>query len=624
MKSMLIYVLTVCLLTLPSSAFTVQSSQNSGLDLVQRLGHGEFNNLVYVPEDGVAYIASASGLLLWDREEPDTLTDLLEVAEGGVSYVTFLNSSNQVLVLGLRNGSILTYSVENRQTTQLTSVGQFIRSISVSYDEAFLAIDSENGNVLLFNQLTKELTTLPDSLRSPSMFSPTEPLLIASNDSGLIVWDYQRDSQSNIPLPNLNELIMRIAFSHDGRQFAVSIRDGTIHVGKPGSAELVHTFSPFGCCVDSLHFDSSGKHIIAPYFYEGLVSWSLETLQMDFTLPAIYLADFAVIPDTLDVIALSFDGNLNYWPEGSDEPSAEIINTIGVSNQLEPIGDEIISVSNEFAVDEIILRSLDQPEQSDRFQLPDYKMLISLSIAPDNTELAYYAEPDDRPRNTAYIRRVDLSSKMLIEQYTLALDSVYDLQYDTSSDRIAIAGRFLNREGISEGQIVLVPDDQSKHSVLYYDGMIDALSVDWLEGNDKLVSTHLNGAITLWDVVSQMPEQFAKIPSMPIAQAVSENGEVLAVITYNNTLHLFNLDDLSPLVEISIDSELFKVGVSAEYRMVVTGSRDGSLRSYSFDGTLVFDLKAHSGQIEAIVFRGSNIVTSSFDYTTKVWQIHDS
>lgn len=616
--------LIVCSLTPPNSASFALALQNVELDLVSRLGYGEFHNLVYDPDKGVAYIASASGLLLWDQKQPDILTDLLEVAEGGVSYVTSLNPAKQTLLLGLPNGSILAYSVDDQQTDELTSVRQFIRSISVSYDETYLAIDGDNRDILLFNLRTLELSTLPDTLRAPSMFSPTEPLLIASSDTGLIRWDYRQNTQSEVAVPNLNDFIMKTEFSEDGRRFAIAIRDGTIHVWNSDSIQLIHTISPLSCCVDSLHFDSSGTHIIATYFSVGVVSWSLETLEIDFSFPTTGLVDFAVIPGTWDVILLRFNGDLKYWSEGSEEPSVEIINPMGISNQLETIGSQVISLAYEFDSDEIMFRPVDQQEKSERLQLPDYEMIIDVAIAPNGTELAYYAQPEGHPRNIAYVRRLDLSSKTLIEQYTLALHAVYDLQYDTLSNRVAVAGQFLNRNGMAEGQIVIVSNDESEPVVVSYKGMGGVLSIDWLDDNAKLVSTHVNGMIVLWDVSMQSPTEFTQVPAMATAHAVSQDGTALAVITYTNTVHVFNLNDLTSIIEISLDSELYTVGVSAEYRLVVVGSRDGSLRGYDFDGTPVFDLKAHSGQIEAIVFSGSYLVTSSLDYTTKIWQIRAS
>jgi WD40 repeat protein len=625
MRSIGVLFLLMCVWMSSESVSSQLPARTAEIELVSRLGYGEFNKMVYDPSRALAYIASASGLLLWDQQYPDTVSELLEIPEGGVLYVTALNPTNETLLLGLRNGTILSYSVATQQTVELVKVEGLIVSMSVSYDEKLLAIYAKKGELLLFNLLTHELTAFLNSMEGPATFSPTEPLLIARSDSNLIGWNYESGTRSTIAIPNLDELIMDIAFSDDGQQFAIGIRDGNIHLWNAETLQLINSIEPFDCCIGAIRFDPSGTHIIASYS-DGVVIWSLVTGEMAYTFPPQAMTDVAFLSDASAVVLLRFD-TLQVWNEGAVNPSLEVVNSSPIYEPIQIINEQVTFLSRE-PDGEITLRFVDQPDQIGQVRLPNDGRLEAIRIAPIGTELAYWTKPDSLPQNTSYVHRVDWTSGRDIEQYTLAFANVNDLQYATLSNQLAVGGVINSLENGNEGRIIIVSDDAAAPEVIASDGMLPVTAVHWLEDDTKLLSIHASisthGIITLWDMSTRSPITNTSIPTYALDHAISEDDAVLAVITPIDTLHVSYLPALIRVADINVPADLTSVGVSEEHDIVVVGTRDGSLMAYDYDGNLLVDFKGHNGRVLDVAFKGTYMITLSQDNTVKVWQITSS
>ncbi len=580
------------------------------LKMVGEFGNGTFYNTVLAPDRETVYIAGSLGLMSWTLRDPQSLPQIFS-APSGVAAVEILDYEDNKLLLGLGDGSIMVFSPVTLQSTLLASVNREISSLSLSYDGSSAAVNGEAGQIALLDISSSRFIEIPNNVKSPVVFSPSESVLIASDGVGLVQWNYETDRQIHITVPDSEEPVTQIAFSPDGRFFASATRAGLIHVWETNTGKLLHSFdSPF-CCPSAIGFASQESRLLVTYDTSGLLSWSLEAEDVEFTLPTIGVVDFAVIPDSPNLIIVKFSGGLEYWDTSAVILLAEVINPVGFNDFVQRLNEIIMIASYNAYTKTLTMREVDNFEAYTDFSLSG--ILINLAIASDLTEFSYY----NRLSEPTIIQRIRITTKNLIQELEFSLSEINDIAYDSSARFIAIAGRKLG-----EGSVYIYDIEHEEIFLLADNLDSPTMSVAWLHHIPVMVSTQADGSVMIWDIPSSTLVHTINFPSRIDSITISETDQHLIVLDEENNLNLLDLGTREKLLNMELPFQASSINVSASGNIIAVGSNDGRLVAYSLQGDELFNIKAHAERIHSIVFDRQKIITASMDNSIKIWLLN--
>jgi small GTP-binding protein len=149
------------------------------------------------------------------------------------------------------------------------------------------------------------------------------------------------------------------------------------------------------------------------------------------------------------------------------------------------------------------------------------------------------------------------------------------------------------------------------------------LDLTWSPDSTKLLVVYLGEPPKLWNVARRRFIRTGIALEDPVVASWSPSGDLVAIGTQHDTLHLFRAADWTQAGVLSGHSAAIKcVAWSADGTALASGALDHQIILWDVTkGRIRSRLKGHSGQVNAVVWTGDGqqVVSASEDKTIRVW-----
>lgn len=556
---------------------------------------------------------------------------------------------NKAKIWDVKHGALL---------ADLTGHKAKINSVSFSNDGKKILTASDDGTAKIWDSRTgvllRDLIGHTASVKS-AKFSPNQKtVLTASLDGTATVWDNETDSilmdiQAHV---NIDERLIGInsaSFSNDGEKIITASGDGTVKIWNVSTGILLGVLNGHRESIISGYFSPDGKMVVTASYDSAAIVWDvtngklLRQLNHD---GIVRSAQFNL--DGSKVVTASDDGSAKIWDVKTGHVLFNLIAHTDAVNlaAFSHDGKKIVTASHDGTA-----KIWDVNSGKLLVTLKKHtSVVISATFSPDNTHVVT-ASYDD----SSIIW--DASSGNLIHALTGNASKIVETLYNPTRKEIITASRngTAGVYSLADGRMRLNLNVQS--SKIYS----TALSS---EGN-KLVIGSDNGAVKLWDLQTGNLLSDLKHSGTINFSSFSPDGEKIATSSndiFTGTTRIWNASGtlisellghkrgvhkaiFSPdgktiltcsdatrvwdikgnlLTEFPLHSSFsYAAAFSPSERKIASVSYYDSIAKV-FDaktGNLLLDLKGHTWGVHSIKFNadGTNIITTSGDWTTKIW-----
>jgi WD40 repeat protein len=227
---------------------------------------GEAVSAVVFPPDGESLVSvTRSGKVwLWDyRARPPKGRPLEDkgVGVGGVA----LSSDGEILASGDGLGGLQLWDTSTWKPVgpPLVARGPALLSVAVSPNGKIVASADRQGTIILRHADRGQPVRL-QNFRGPvarGAFSPDRRVLAVAIDGTVTLWDVASRTRLGRPLRSMQEAVLDIAFSPNGKMLAAAADDGTIGLWRVTTQELLGTIHAYRGFTTSIEFSPDGRRL---------------------------------------------------------------------------------------------------------------------------------------------------------------------------------------------------------------------------------------------------------------------------------------------------------------------------------------------------------------------------
>lgn len=207
--------------------WNVHNSQN-----IATLREGTlFRSVAFSPDGNLLATGGWRHVKLWDVGRRAEIATLLHDQQ--VQTVAF-SSDGQLLAVGDASdgrGTVKVWDVQNQQVVAtLKDDLVFVRSVTFSPDDQYLATSHYNGEVKVWDVSTWELLrTIPRAGDYDIAISPDGKMIAGTYNGSVNLW-WVEDGTNVAQVPGPTGWIHPVDFSHDGASLAVGAEDGIVRI----------------------------------------------------------------------------------------------------------------------------------------------------------------------------------------------------------------------------------------------------------------------------------------------------------------------------------------------------------------------------------------------------------
>ncbi|MCC5899925.1 MAG: AAA-like domain-containing protein [Phormidium sp. BM_Day4_Bin.17] len=566
-------------------------ASNQRLDaLVQALqGRHRFKQLRFISGDIRRQLDQDSHQTLEQAIQGNHEFNRMQAHTGGALGVDF-SPDGQLIA---SSGADTTVKIWRRDGTLLQTLPHdaTVYSVSFSPDSQSLAVPTLNGQIYLWSvegQLERTLRGHDAAVWSVSWSPDGQQLISASSDLTLKVWSVTGTLVQT--LTGHEAAVWRTAFSPDGEEFASASVDGSIKRWQRDGT-LISSFQQSNSASWSVVYSPDGDRLISGHGDNQVRVWSregelLQTLEGH----EAEVISIAISADGERVVSGSADSQLRVWSQ-----QGTLLRTLrghgstvrGVA--FSPEGTEVASAGEDgfirlWQVDNEFVQPLHGHQE----------VLWNVAYAPPSSPLASQFATAARTE----VRLWDESGRLLREFEDLGSQELYSLTFHPQQKQLLV--------GNANGSIYQMnPQNGAVTSWKAHDLAIWGLSYhpdgEWLVSGGDDVDIHLwreneSGELTLHQTIMASESRIWDL-------AFSPDGSYVALSNLAGQVKLWEwettadegersrLQETPAQVLVGHDTEVWGIAISPDSENIASASRDGQLKIWRRDGTLLTTLQ---------------------------------
>jgi WD40 repeat protein len=505
------------------------------------------------------------------------------------------------IVSGSRDTTVKLWDVETgRELETFLGHTDSVESVAISADGDFVASASRDGTIRIWSTKTgKEFSRLEENADSV-VFSPDGKFLFISSPSGVKFLDLKKrkitgvfpvensipasfgldrrfitfnlrniklwNAETAMEIQSANNLISAISLGNDGRSIAAGTWNGTVFLWNTEGKKQPVKFPGHPQKINSVSFDSTSRYIVTASEDKRLIIWDTQDVcnYKDFTGHSGGVNSAVFSSDDRFIVSASSDATIKIW----DVKSGELIKTLG--GQPDPPLMSAISHDSDYIAllnrhNQLRLWNAKTGQIIDSFEIPD--TVGSIAFNNDNSALIAVLPKGD-------VKLFNIKTGKQIRRIS------------DSSEVPAVLRTFSS-------------DGKSTVSVLW-DGKIRIWNYE--TGKKKYFVQEEDGIVT--------------------AVALCPNNRYLAIGFIDGKITITDLIDNKVLPRMWNKSRIESLYFSPEGNLLVSGSRDGSIRLTDMQtGKETIPIMRHVSGISSVSIDdgGMFIVSSGHDNTTRLW-----
>ncbi|BAY91237.1 MULTISPECIES: nSTAND1 domain-containing NTPase [unclassified Tolypothrix] len=239
----------------------------------------------------------------------------------------------------------------------------------------------------------------------------------------------------------------------------------------------------------------------------------------------------------------------------------------------------------------------------------------NVAFSPDNKTIAVISE--DKKVQLWNVKEQKLYSPPEIA------NSVNSVAFSPDNETIAVIGedKKVQLWNVKEQKLYSLPEIENSVNKITFspDGKILALLIEDNEHNQ----------VKLWNVKEQKlyspPEDEDSVKDVTF----SNNSHILATTSTDNTVKLWNLEELEelekqePIILRGHEELVNSVAFSPDSKTIATASADKTVKLWNLEGEELLTLSGHENPVYSVAFSpdGKTIASASADYTVKLWNV---
>jgi WD40 repeat protein/tRNA A-37 threonylcarbamoyl transferase component Bud32 len=505
----------------------------------------------------------------------------------------------------------------------LTGHRGFVFSVAFSPDDRRLATSSLDGTVKLWDAVTgQELRTLrPTLLPLPVVrvaFSHDGRQIAAAIASvlspGAKIWD-TASGKELFTLRGHQKDVLSVAYSPDGRYLATTSWDHTIKVWDPATGKELRTIRGHHQAINEAKFSPDGIHLATAAWDGSVKVWDVRTGQECFTCPG----------QGGEVWSVAYDR------DGKRLASAHLDGTVKVWDAAD--GRELLSVTAHFAPVQSVAFSHDGHrlvsaswDRTIRFWDPvSGDEILSLRQHNDTVSSLAFSSDGQRLASTSWDGTVLVRSAASVieraphEIMTLQRHdgTICSVAYSADGQHLASAGW--------DGNVHIwdTRTGQNTRTLRGQGGML--IGVRFAQDGRRLAMGGADGVLQIWDAITGREIQTIRGPQPGCwSLAYSGDGQLAASAeSYAGTVHIWEAATGRPISSVP-GSMVGTLGLafSPDHRHLASVGFDKAVKIWDVQsGALLQTFTGHNHFTENVAYRpdGKQLASASWDSTIRVW-----
>ncbi len=488
-----------------------------------------------------------------------------------VHAVAFSPDGNMIATAS-KDMTVKLWDIKTGRDLLTLSHPNFVQCLAFSRDGNLLATGSMDFHIRLWETATgKELKAIKAHSRAVFSldFSPDGKLLMSgAGDFSVKFWDVATGAQATIPAPAMTArvrpmsvgaggAVLCVAFSPDGKQFAVSGTDRIVRLYSTSTLSLLNTFKGHGFAVDSVAFSANGS-LLASSGKDGVTKlWDIGSRQEKSLIESQTVWSMSFSADNKLLAVANYPQSVDIWDIDAGVKVKSLIgHQSGVSAvEFSPDGKKLVTGS-----DDNTAKIWDAATGKELRTLRGHNKLIwALSISPDGRLIA--TGSDDQT-----VRLWDLTSGRELHTFKGHTNDISSVVFSPDGNQLASAsfdktvmiwnvktknlmttlahpGRLGKIAYSPDGRILATASgdgqvrfwDASSWKIVRilkgHGSSVDSMA--FLPDGSRLVTGSQDNSVIIWDVISGQELLTRKHRLMVTSVAVSPDGKTLATTSIN-------------------------------------------------------------------------------------------
>ncbi|MEQ9401943.1 MAG: High-affnity carbon uptake protein Hat/HatR [Cyclobacteriaceae bacterium] len=301
-------------------------------------------SVIYSKDGKSFYSAGSNGeVLKWDVETRQ-YTEIFKRPDVEVARVVNISPDERYLALGTQNDNILLFNVENPgEPTKIDGhIGGTVYDLEFLPDNSgFISIGSDNRILRSDFRTSEELARVDTRMKTLALSPDAKTLVGGSQDGNVYKWDLANLSEEPTTIQKKSTSpITAVTFSKDGKFLAFGDQSGTVVIWRVDySIQLQPNLTGFRAPVTDLEFSPDRRLLLGTSTNKQARFWDITNM---FDLPTIltdyeddesgWVYDASFSPDGNFFLTAAADGNIRKYPTTVHEMAKEISSHITFGN----------------------------------------------------------------------------------------------------------------------------------------------------------------------------------------------------------------------------------------------------------------------------------------------------